>query len=226
MCAELIFPLEKSIRFFVCAFIEDDQVREEILMEHSQPFSIRQVVIMSLFAGISFLLYFVSFPILPFISYMKVDFSDIPILLGMIMFGPVGGMLIAAIKGLLYWLLTGVDVANLIGIVANFIASVSFMLPIYLVLKRFTQRKLVTRLTLGVIAGTLSLSVVMALLNWLVLIPLYMAVLGMKITMPLAQMILFGVVPFNLIKGVLVGAVFVLVTMRMQHFLKQQSDLL
>lgn len=195
-------------------------------MEHSQTFSIRQVVIMSLFAGISFLLMFVAFPILPFVSYMKVDFSDIPILLGMIMFGPVGGILIAAIKGLLYWLLTGVDIANFIGVAASFIASVSFLLPIYAVLKRMSNRRLVTRLVWSVVAGTISLTVVLALLNWLVLIPLYMTVLGMKITMPLSQMVLLGVVPFNLIKGVLVGIVFVLITERMQHFLRQQSDLL
>ncbi|GAX01938.1 ECF transporter S component [Secundilactobacillus silagei] len=195
-------------------------------MEHSQPFSIRQVVIMSLFAGISFLLYFISFPILPFVSYMKVDFSDIPILLGMIMFGPLGGIIIAAIKGLLYWLLTGVDVANLIGVGAGFVASVSFLLPIYWVLKYVRKYRTVTRLILAVIAGTISLSIIMALLNSTVLIPLYMAVLHMKITIPLSKMLLFGVIPFNLIKGVLVGAVFVLIADRMKTFLRQQSDLL
>ena len=195
-------------------------------MEHSQPFSIRQVVIMSLFAGISFLLYFISFPILPFVSYMEVDFSDIPILLGMIMFGPLGGIIIAAIKGLLYWLLTGVDVANLIGVGAGFVASVSFLLPIYWVLKYVRKYKTVTRLILAAIAGTISLSIIMALLNSTVLIPLYMAVLHMKITIPLSKMLLFGVIPFNLIKGVLVGAVFVLIADRMKTFLRQQSDLL
>ncbi|GAX02900.1 membrane protein [Secundilactobacillus pentosiphilus] len=195
-------------------------------MEHSQPFNIRQVVIMSLFAGISFLLYFISFPILPFVSYMKVDFSDIPILLGMIMFGPLGGILIAAIKGLLYWVMTGVDIANFIGVAASFVASVSFMLPIYYVLKYARKYKTVTRLVLAVIAGTVSLSVIMALLNVSVLIPVYMAVLHMKITIPLSKLLLFGVIPFNLIKGVLVGAVFVVVADRMKAFLRQQSDLL
>ncbi len=169
-------------------------------MEHSQSFSIRQVVIMSLFAGISFLLYFISFPILPFVSYMKVDFSDIPVLLGMVMFGPLGGILIAAIKGLLYWLMTGVDIANFIGVAASFVASVSYLLPVYFVLKHVKKYKTVTRLILAVIAGTISLSVIMALLNVSVLIPVYMAVLHMKITIPLSQMVLFGVVPFNLIK--------------------------
>lgn len=195
-------------------------------MEHSQSFSIRQVVIMSLFAGISFLLYFISFPILPFVSYMKVDFSDIPVLLGMVMFGPLGGILIAAIKGLLYWLMTGVDIANFIGVAASFVASVSYLLPVYFILKHVKKYKTVTRLILAIIAGTVSLSVIMALLNVTILIPVYMAVLHMKITIPLSQMVLFGVVPFNLIKGVLVGVVFIIVADRMKSFLRQQSDLL
>ncbi len=195
-------------------------------MEHSATFSIRQVVIMSLFAGISFLLMFISFPILPFISYLKVDFSDIPILLGMIMFGPAGGILIAAIKSLLYWLLTGVDVANLIGIVASFISSMSLLLPIAAVLKHTQGKKLWTRLIWSILASTISLSVVMGLLNYFILTPLYISVLGMKITMPLAKLVLFGVVPFNLIKGVLVGVVFAIVVDRMKHFLSQHSTLI
>ncbi len=195
-------------------------------MEHSATFSIRQVVIMSLFAGISFLLMFISFPILPFVSYLKVDFSDIPILLGMIMFGPAGGILIAAIKSLLYWLLTGVDVANLIGIVASFISSMSLLLPIAAVLKHTQGKKLWTRLIWSIVASTISLSVVMGLLNYFILTPLYISVLGMKITMPLAKLVLFGVVPFNLIKGVLVGVVFAIVVDRMKHFLSQHSTLI
>ncbi|KRM77167.1 hypothetical protein FC82_GL000409 [Secundilactobacillus collinoides DSM 20515 = JCM 1123] len=201
-------------------------IQEEFVMEHSATFSIRQVVIMSLFAGISFLLMFISFPILPFVSYLKVDFSDIPILLGMIMFGPAGGILIAAIKSLLYWLLTGVDVANLIGIVASFISSMSLLLPIAAVLKHTQGKKLWTRLIWSILASTISLSVVMGLLNYFILTPLYISVLGMKITMPLAKLVLFGVVPFNLIKGVLVGVVFAIVVDRMKHFLSQHSTLI
>ncbi|WP_054710014.1 ECF transporter S component [Secundilactobacillus paracollinoides] len=195
-------------------------------MEHSATFSIRQVVIMSLFAGISFLLMFISFPILPFVSYLKVDFSDIPILLGMIMFGPAGGILIAAIKSLLYWLLTGVDVANLIGIVASFISSMSLLLPIAAALKHTQGKKLWTRLILSIVASTISLSIVMGLLNYFILTPLYISVLGMKITMPLAKLVLYGVVPFNLIKGVIVGLVFAIVVDRMKHFLSQHSTLI
>ena len=197
-------------------------------MEHTHHaiFNVRQVVEMSLFAGISFLLMFISFPIIPFVSYMRIDFSDIPILIGTVLFGPVGGIIIAAIKGLLYWLMTGVDLANFIGVFASFVASVSIVLPFSLVMKKTTGRSLLSRLALSGIALTLSLTIVMALLNWLVLTPVYMAVLGMKISMPLAQMVLFGVVPFNFIKGVLISLVIGFVVSRMHTFLKKESTIL
>ncbi|WP_282801072.1 ECF transporter S component [Secundilactobacillus kimchicus] len=197
-------------------------------MEHTchAIFNVRQVVEMSLFAGISFLLMFISFPILPFVSYLRIDFSDIPILIGTVLFGPIGGIIIAAIKGLLYWLMTGVDLANFIGVFASFVASVSIVLPFSLVMKKTTGRSLLSRLALSGIALTLSLTIVMALLNWLVLTPVYMAVLGMKISMPLAQMVLFGVVPFNFIKGVLISLVIGFVVSRMHTFLKKESTIL
>ncbi|WP_282803594.1 ECF transporter S component [Secundilactobacillus kimchicus] len=197
-------------------------------MEHTchAIFNVRQVVEMSLFAGISFLLMFISFPILPFVSYLRIDFSDIPILIGTVLFGPIGGIIIAAIKGLLYWLMTGVDLANFIGVFASFVASVSIVLPFSLVMKKTTGRSLLSRLALSGIALTLSLTIVMALLNWLVLTPVYMAVLGMKISMPLAQMVLFGFVPFNFIKGVLISLVIGFVVSRMHTFLKKESTIL
>ncbi|WP_279403713.1 hypothetical protein [Secundilactobacillus kimchicus] len=44
--------------------------------------------------------------------------------------------------------------------------------------------------------------------------------------MPLAQMVLFGVVPFNFIKGVLISLVIGFVVSRMHTFLKKESTIL
>jgi riboflavin transporter FmnP len=66
------------------------------------------------------------------------------------------------------------------------------------------------------------MTVVMSLTNWLVVLPLYMQVLGMKLSIALPKLVLFAVVPFNLIKGVLVGTVFALIANRLQHWLNHQ----
>ena len=61
------------------------------------------------------------------------------------------------------------------------------------------------RYIIAIVVSTISLTFWLSLGNWLVITPLYMAVLGMKLTLPLSQLVLYGVLPFNLIKGVIVG---------------------
>lgn len=54
-------------------------------------------------------------------------------------------------------------------------------------------------------------------------IPLYMNLLGMKLGMPLSTMVLFGVVPFNLIKGAVIGSLFALVYCRLESWVSVQA---
>ncbi|GAK47421.1 hypothetical protein LOSG293_060250 [Secundilactobacillus oryzae JCM 18671] len=195
-------------------------------MERSQShYNIRQIAGMSLFSGISFVLMYISFPIIPFAPWMKIDFSDLPILIGAIIFGPVGGILIAAIKGFLYWLLTGVDVINLIGILASFAASVGFLLPIAAVLRHMQHASIAKKLPLAILAGTVSLTIIMSVANLFVLLPVYTQLLGMTMPMSFAKLVLIGVVPFNLIKGVVVGAVFWIIVAQMKRWLNKQGNI-
>ena len=54
-------------------------------------------------------------------------------------------------------------------------------------------------------------------------IPLYMNLLGMKLGMPLAKMVLYGVVPFNLIEGAIVGGIFALVYVHLRNWISVQT---
>ncbi len=77
----------------------------------------------------------------------------------------------------------------------------------------------------AILGATLSLTVMLALLNWLVTIPLYMSLLGMKLNIPLGQMILFGVVPFNLIKGIVIGTTFILIYKKLSVWIEHKKYL-
>lgn len=63
---------------------------------------------------------------------MKIDFSDMPILIGTVLFGPVGGMTIAGLKSILYWVTTGASVPGLIGVGSSFISSLVLIWAFYL----------------------------------------------------------------------------------------------
>lgn len=59
----------------------------------------------------------------------------------------------------------------------------------------------------------------MSLLNLWVLTPLYMAVWNWKSTLPVAQIVAVGVLPFNLIKGLLVTIIFAIIAVHMRSWL-------
>ncbi|WP_057875664.1 ECF transporter S component [Liquorilactobacillus aquaticus] len=185
----------------------------------------RKYILAACLAGISYLLMFISFAVIPIVPYMKIDFSDLPILFGMLILGPLGGIEVALLRSVLYFLISGPSVANLIGVSTNLIASLAFTLPLFYVLRK---NQSVTSLNIFKSIGlaTLSLTLLLSIANWLVITPLYMSVLGMKLSLPLAEIVLFGVVPFNLIKGVLVGGVFWIAFAKMRVWLKKRSVIL
>lgn len=179
-------------------------------------FQTKKFVGIAMLAALGYVLMMVSFPI-PFLPpYMKVDFSDIPALLGMFLYGPWAGVGIALIRNLLHFITSGDATGLPIGEFANFVSCLAYALPIYWLMKRSTSMK---RMVVAGILGTLSLSVVMSVLNWFVLTPLYANLLGMSFG-PIQTVVLFGVLPFNLIKGVLMSVVFAVVYVKMANWIE------
>lgn len=187
--------------------------------------NVRSMVEMALFAGVAYVLMFVSVPIVPIVPYMKLDLSDLVVLLGMSLFGPAGAVLIAAVKELLYFVSTGLDIVNFIGVLTAFIADLAYILPISYVLKRRApgQPATLKRQILAVITGTLTLTVVLSLANWWVITPLYLKVWGMSLGLPVNKLILLGVIPFNLLKGIILGILFILLSKRMAPWLAKHT---
>ncbi len=183
--------------------------------------SIRRGAIAACLAAISYVLMYFSFVIIPIVPFMKLDFSDIPILLGLFLLGPWAGLEIAAIRSVIYFVLTGVSLPHMIGVGLSFVATLVFCYPLYFLLR---DRALTLKnAVLAVSVATVSLTAVLSLTNYLVTIPLYMNLLGMKLGMPLSSMVLFGVVPFNLIKGAVLGILFSFVYSRLSSWISSQA---
>ncbi|MFB4158523.1 ECF transporter S component [Geomicrobium sp. JSM 1781026] len=164
---------------------------------------------------------FLSFP-LPFLTatpFLSIDFSEIPVLLAAILFSPVAGIAVAGIKIALYTLFMGAG--DPIGMVTNFTASLAFVLPIAYIYRRYrTTRSLVV----GVGVGTFSLTVILSVLNYFVFLPAYVWLVEMPFTPEIMMtMVLAGILPFNLMKGILVGAVFVPVFLKLYPLLQKQK---
>lgn len=167
----------------------------------------RQWVGASVFGAVAVILMLFQFPLIPGISYLKVDFSDLAILSSAVIYGPIAGLVSLLIRTLLHYIQTGGDMGYPIGDIASLVASLSLITPIYyFTLKSWTAKRFI----IGAGIGTLTLTLVMAILNWLVLTPLYLALFHMNLG-NLREVILLGVVPFNLAKGLVVSTAVYLV---------------
>lgn len=184
---------------------------------------VRRLTLGACLAAISYLLMFVSFVVIPLVPFMKLDFSDLPILIAFCLLGTAGGIQVAFLRSLLYFIISGPSLPNLIGVSLSFLATLSFCLPLYYLLQR--QKLTAKDKFVAVLVATFSLTLILSLVNWSITLPLYMKILGMKLSLPLAQVVLYGVVPFNLIKGTLVGSLFLLLYAKLHPWILQHQKL-
>ena len=181
---------------------------------------VHRLVGIALLAAIGYVLMMFSFPIIPAFPFLKLDLSDLVVLLGGLLYGPVGGIAVAFVRSLVHFALTGGGVVNLIGYLAAFIASVGFLLPVVYTIR---GKHLIWRQIDGLVLRTLRLTVVMSVLNWLVITPMYMAVFNFNLGMSLTKYVLIGVVPFNLIKGVVISVAFFAIAKALAPWLARQE---
>src|SRR5690625_5344034 len=86
-----------------------------------------KIIILSLLGTISFLLFFLNFP-LPFLPpYLKIDFGEVPALLAALIFSSVAGIIVVAIKNLLYFV---IGCGDQVGVVAIFIIDLLFIMSV------------------------------------------------------------------------------------------------
>lgn len=174
-------------------------------------------------AAMGLILQFIAFPIVPMFPFLKLDFSDIPVLINMFIFGPLTGVATAFIRSLLHLTMTGFSIDNMIGDFASFFASTLYTLPIFLLFKQKTTTKRVLGLGLGILAMT----VFMSIANYFLITPLYLKAFGLSagqmLGMGLGRYILVGIVPFNLLKGMIISAVFLVLHAKLLPWLSKKA---
>ncbi|AST92286.1 riboflavin transporter FmnP [Sutcliffiella cohnii] len=195
----------------------DERERNNVKREKS----VKKFVLIGMLSGIAYVLMFLSFPIPPLPAYLSVDFSDIPAIIASFIFGPVAGITVIAIKNLLNYLAQGSMTGIPIGQFANFTAGVLFVLPTYFVFNKVRSMK---GLAVGLVAGTFSMAVFMSILNYFVFLPAYTIFMGWPAepSSIVIQSIVYGVLPFNIIKGILVGVIFALLYKKLSHWLTKE----
>ncbi|CDQ21374.1 Riboflavin transporter FmnP [Halobacillus karajensis] len=179
-----------------------------------------KLIILALFGTISMVLMLLNFPLPLLPQYLKVDFSDVPALLAAILFTPAAGVVVEGVKNGIYLIYTGA--ADPIGVVANFFAGILFVFPAAVIYHKFRSVK---SLITGLFLSSILMAVVMSVLNYFLILPAYSWFMGWESMSAQVKWvtILAGILPFNLIKGIVASALFVLLFGKMKAWIEQKS---
>ncbi|MFG6343424.1 MAG: ECF transporter S component [Lachnospiraceae bacterium] len=195
--------------------------------EKRKTLSLRMMVQIAMLGAIAVVLMMFEIPLGFAPSFYKLDFSEVPVLLGAFSMGPVAGVLIELIKILLNLLINGTYTAG-VGEFANFGIGCALVVPAGIIYKRKASRK---NAVIGLVIGTIVMAIVGGAFNAYVLIPLYSkAMMPMDVIISmgnqinpkitgLSTFIMFAVVPFNLVKGLIVSIMTVLLYKYLRPFL-------
>lgn len=190
--------------------VMDNRTREKSRVK------IRTIAQIGMLSAIAVVLMLFEIP-LPFApAFYEIDFSEVPVLVGCFAMGPLAGAVIELIKIILNLAINGTMTAG-VGEVANFLIGCSLVVPAGLIYRKMKTRK---GAIIGMVTGTLFMTLVGCVLNAYILLPAYGAAFQMPIE-GLVQMgtavnsnitnlftfVVFAVAPFNLLKGVLVSVI-------------------
>lgn len=169
----------------------------------------------AIFACMAGVLMLVEIPLFFAPGFYKLDLSEMPILICTFYLGPVAGVAAELVKVLVKLLLKGTTTA-FVGDFANFAVGCSFVLPASVIYHARPGRR--TAL-IGMAAGTLVMTVFGSLFNAVYLLPKFAELYGIPMETIVsmgtavngsitdaATLVLFAVVPFNLLKGIVVSA--------------------
>lgn len=185
----------------------------------------RTVTMTAMLAAISYILAFAEFPVPLSPAFARMDLSDFPALIGAFAFGPFFGVMIELVKNGLQLLSTS---TGGVGELANFLMGSSYVLTAGLIYKWHKTKRTAV---ISCVAASMVMGITAAAANYFILLPMF------ETFMPLDQIVesfgmlipfiktkldvvLYNAFPFNLLKGLLIGAFTMLVYKRLTPALK------
>ena len=189
----------------------------------------RKIAVIGIMSSIAAVLMLFEIPLWFAPGFYKLDFSELPILLCAFAYGPVAGVVAEAVKILVNLVLDGTGTA-FVGELANFVVGSIFVLTATSI---YHIKKNKTMAIVACVVAVIVLTVAGSAMNGFYMIPKFAemfmpmeAIIGMGAEKngnvnSVWTLVFFCVVPFNLLKGVLVSAITILLYRPLRPVLKK-----
>lgn len=196
---------------------------------------VEYIVKLAMYSALAFVLYNIKFP-LPgmFPSFLDIQISELPALIAGFSMGPISGCLVIIIKGLFKSAITS---TSFVGELTDVLLGICFVVPSSLI---YNSRKNKKTALLGLVVGSLLLTVMAIIVNRFISVPLLIKVSegGWEPLLNMASSLYnrditketfykwylgVGVLPFNLLRCFIVSAVTFFLYPRLKRPLKLET---
>ena len=200
------------------------KLAERLIPDMRKVSKARYVSIVGICAAIATVLHMLDFPLL-FLApgFYKLDFSELPVLLCGFYLGPSATVICEGLKILLKLMLKSTSTA-FVGDLANFVVGCSFVLPATI---WYHAHKSKHSAIIGLVLGTLSMSIFGSAFNAVYLLPKFAELYGMPLETIIAMgaeinssihnvstFVMICVAPLNVVKGTVVSVLTMLLYKR------------
>ncbi len=198
--------------------------------ELRKPGGAKYLAFVAISAALSGVLMSLELPLFFAPAFYQLDFSELPALIAAFYLGPVAGVITELLKVLVKLLLKGTSTA-FVGDFANFVVGCTFILPASII---YHVRKTRGTAIVGMAVGTVVMTVFGSAFNAVYLIPTFSKLFGMPLDAIVAMgqavnpaitsvstLVLLAVVPFNLLKGIVVSLLTYVLYKRVERVLSR-----
>lgn len=188
----------------------------------------KRISYIAMFSALAAVLHILDLPLFFAPSFYKIDFSELAVLICSFYLGPVSGVICEFLKIILKLLIKGTSTAY-VGDFANFFVGCAMVLPASIL---YHCKKSKRFAIWSMVLGTAVMTVFGSIFNAVYLIPKFSQLFGMPLDVivgmgtavnpaitSLSTLVLFAVVPFNILKGVVVSVLTLLLYKRVERLL-------
>lgn len=204
-------------------------------MKQVKYFTATRMATIAIFAALSGILYLLRIPLsFAFPSWLELNFSDIPALIGTFALGPISGCLIILVKIMIKLIINGTSTA-FVGELADLLIGLALVIPAGVIYKK---NRSIKGAVIALVASSLCSTALAIFANRFILIPFYAEKMGMA-TLAGMMTVLFpdcteqnfynyylwiSVLPFNLLRCLIASLVTFPIYKRISGVIKRMND--
>ncbi len=167
-----------------------------------------RIVVVAMLSAVSFVLFLLEFPVIPSLSHLKLDFSDVPALISGVIFGPLSAVTVELVKNLIELLVKGMGTQMGYGNIMNFIVGCAYVVPFCIVYRKLNKSgKKDKGILLGSVIGIVTIVAIGIFANYFIAPFFFKNFLGIQLDSAGLWAAVWGATAVNAIKGVMLSVI-------------------